>query len=133
MLATATITPIIHVEDLDRARRFYTQVLGLSEDTVSEAQNPSFSTGNGGHLELQVHPDSISREATALTFEVEDVEREVKDLSGRGARFEHVDVPGASMSGEIATIGNERAAWLKDSEGNWLCVHDRGGARAGRA
>lgn len=129
MLANATVTPIIHVEDLDRARRFYSEVLGLREEEAVETQNPSFATGSGAHLELQIHPDAISREATAITFEVDDVEREVQELMGRGARFEHVDVPGATMNGTIAILGGERAAWLKDSEGNWLCVHDRGGNR----
>jgi hypothetical protein len=62
-----------------------------------------------------------------LTFEVGDVDSEMKDLQNRGARFEEVDVPGAKRTGKVSTMGNGRAAWFKDSEGNWLCLHDKKG------
>jgi len=127
MLSRAVITPIIHVEDIDRARHFYGDVLGLQEEGETEVGHVAFVAGEGTHLELMVRPEAISTDATVLTFEVADVVQEVKDLTARGCRFETVDLPGAVKEGVVSIFGNERAAWFKDSEGNWLCVHQRMG------
>jgi catechol 2,3-dioxygenase-like lactoylglutathione lyase family enzyme len=125
MLSQSTITPVVHVANIDRARKYYSEVLGLKEEGRNEAGNLAFGTSRGFHLELMVKPEAVSREATVLTFEVDDVEREVSELTSRGARFERVEIPGAKTQGNIAIMGRERAAWFKDSEGNWLCVHDQ--------
>jgi predicted enzyme related to lactoylglutathione lyase len=125
MLRNASITPIVHVADLERARKFYQDVLGLREDLGAGSGNVVFTAADGAHLELMVKPESVSTDATVLTFEVEDVEREADELTKRGARFEAIEIPGGETVGVITTIGDERAGWFKDSEGNWLCIHDR--------
>lgn len=100
-------------------------MLGLREEPRRDAANITLAAGSGSHLELMVKPEAVSREATAITFEVDDVDREVQELESRGAMFEDVDIPGARVEGRVCVLGNERAAWFKDSEGNWLCVHNR--------
>ena len=130
MLARSSIIPVVHVEDLERARRFYGGVLGLLEATAQDGENLTFATTKGDRLELMLDPEGVQHDATVVTFEVDDVEREMKDLLSRGARFEDVEVPGAQKAGKLCVLGRERAVWLKDSEGNWLCVHDLRGAVA---
>lgn len=124
MLQNASITPIVHVADIERARKFYGGVLGLQERGKNGSGNLAFAA-NGNMLELMQKPEAVSRDATVLSFEVDDLEREMKELGTRGARFEEVDVPGATRRGPISVMGNERSAWFKDSEGNWLCLHQR--------
>lgn len=125
MLNHAHITPVIPVADLERARRYYAEILGLSEEG-RHGENIAFGAADGERLELILRPDAVAKDATVLTFEVEDVEAEVQELRERGVTFEPVDLPGATRAGVITTLEGERAAWLKDSEGNWLCLHEAG-------
>src|SRR5688572_19159277 len=126
MLSQAEVIPIVHVSDLDRARRYYTSVLGLVDEGETDGGNVKLIAGEE-HIELMVKPDAVSDDATVLSFEVEDVPREVNELMARGVSFEPVDVPGGQRDGVIVTMAGERAAWFKDSEGNWLCLHDEHG------
>jgi catechol 2,3-dioxygenase-like lactoylglutathione lyase family enzyme len=124
MLNQSSITPIVPVADLERARKYYRDVLGLKEQGTTTSGNVQIAA-DGSRLELMLKPQAVSRDATLFSFEVNDIDGEVKALARRGARFEEVDVPGATRSGVISTMGDERAAWFKDSEGNWLCLHQR--------
>jgi len=63
-----------------------------------------------------------------MSFEVGDLEKEIAELEERGVRFEDYDMPGMKTEGHIASMGDERAAWFLDPDGNVLCVHQRGSA-----
>lgn len=76
-------------------------------------------------LELLRRDKPTKAEHTALTFEVDDIDREVAELEGRGVRFEDYDLPGLRTERHIAKMDGERAAWFKDTEGNILCIHQR--------
>jgi catechol 2,3-dioxygenase-like lactoylglutathione lyase family enzyme len=126
MLTTRPITPILPVTNLERARKFYEERLGLH--TAKEAPPPDailFEAGRGTKLELLKRDQPTKAEHTALTFEVDDIEREVKDLESRGVRFEDYDMPGLKTEKHVARVNGERAAWFKDTEGNILCIHQR--------
>ena len=47
----------------------------------------------------------------------------MRDLRGRGVRFEDYDMPGLKTTDGVATLEGERAAWFRDPEGNILCLH----------
>ena len=51
---------------------------------------------------------------------MDDIEAEVAELMARGVVFEEYDLPGLKTANGIATMGPNRAAWFKDSEGNIL-------------
>ena len=53
---------------------------------------------------------------------MEDIERVVAGLKARGIVFEHYDMPGAKVDGNIVTAGGAKAAWFKDSEGNIMAL-----------
>jgi hypothetical protein len=61
---------------------------------------------------------------TVLTFEVDDVYSEVQDLEGRGVGFLDYDLPDLKTVDHVCVMGDEKAAWFADSEGNILCLHE---------
>jgi catechol 2,3-dioxygenase-like lactoylglutathione lyase family enzyme len=126
MLTSRPITPILPVTNLERARKFYTERLGLQATSdVSTPETIVFEGGRGTKLELLKRDQPTKAEHTALSFEVDDIEREVKELESRGVRFEDYDLPGLKTEKHVASMNGERAAWFKDSEGNILCIHQR--------
>jgi catechol 2,3-dioxygenase-like lactoylglutathione lyase family enzyme len=116
-------------QDLDRARAFYAERLGL--EPVDERPGGLLYRVAGGEFALFLSVGRASGEHTQMGFEVEDIEATVAELNDRGVVFEEVDAPGLRTRGGIADIeGNypskgargERAAWFRDSEGNLLGI-----------
>lgn len=127
MLTNRPSIPILPVTNIDRARRFYAVNLGLRESKAMPASREMivFETGGGSRIELLRRDQPTKAEHTALTFEVDDIEREVTELEHRGVEFEDYDLPGLKTERHIAQTNGERAAWFKDTEGNILCIHER--------
>lgn len=123
------MTPIKHastmvnVTDVDRARRFYADCLGLMESGGSGG-NRVYRTTDGSTIELHCIPNTVQSEHTALTFEVDDLDGAIRDLEGKGVRFEDYDLPDLKTENHVATMGDDRAAWFRDPEGNVLCLHE---------
>ena len=59
---------------------------------------------------------------TVMEWTVDDVGKVVEDLKGRGVTFDTFEMEGISWDGEIATMGDHKGAWFKDSEGNVLAI-----------
>ncbi len=123
---TATRLP---AQDLDRARAFYSERLGL-EPTEEREGGFLYRLGNT-EFALFESAGAASGDHTQMGFEVEDIEAVVDELRGRGVVFEEYDFPGLRTVDGIAEIeGNypskggkgERAAWFRDSEGNMLGI-----------
>jgi len=130
MLTNKTILPILPVVDLARARAFYKKRLDLQPKPDSITNNGVvYQTDHGTKLEIDKRDRPTKAEHTALSFEVDDLEREVLDLERRGVRFEDYDLPGLKTEHHIAQIHGVLAAWFKDPDGNILCLHQQG-ARA---
>jgi catechol 2,3-dioxygenase-like lactoylglutathione lyase family enzyme len=120
---TATRLP---AQDLDRARAFYSEKLGL--EPVEEREGGLLYRCGGTEFALYESAGAASGDHTQMGFEVEDIEAVVAELRGRGVVFEEYDFPGLTTVNGIAEIeGNypskgkgERGAWFQDSEGNML-------------
>jgi predicted enzyme related to lactoylglutathione lyase len=127
MLTNRPSIAILPVTNLERARRFYAVNLGLRESQTVKSPPDAivFETGGGAKIELLKREQPTKAEHTALSFEVDDIEREVKELEHRGVRFEDYDMPGLVTERHIAQTNGDRAAWFKDPEGNILCIHER--------
>nr|WP_280876250.1 VOC family protein [Streptomyces pseudovenezuelae] len=128
-LAGARVATRLPAQDLERARRFYSEVLGL--DPVDERPGGLLYRSEGADFVLFRSAGASSGIFTQMAFEVDDIEAVVAELRGRGVVFEEVDLPGFRTEGGIADIeGNypskgargERGAWFRDSEGNLLGV-----------
>ena len=124
MLTDARITAVVPTTDLDRAREFYGQTLGLSEmDASLPGGELLFRCGGGTMLEVYERPTAGEAEHTLATWGVGDVPGAVAELRDRGVRFEDYDFPGLKTEGGIATVGDFQAAWFRDPDGNILCIH----------
>ncbi len=129
VLARAKFSGRLPAQDLARARRFYADVLGL--EPIEERPGGLHYEGAAGSFSLFESTGRPSGEHTQLAFEVDDLEKTVRELRQKGARFEEVDVPGlrtidgiAEVAGNYPSTGAsaERAAWFYDSEGNLLGI-----------
>jgi catechol 2,3-dioxygenase-like lactoylglutathione lyase family enzyme len=126
MLANSHIATRLPVRDLDRARRFYSEKLGL--EPVEERPGGLLYRCGACFFGLFESSGAASGTHTQMGLEVADIEATVSVLRSRGVVFEEYDLPGLRTVNGIATIdGNypskgvgERAAWFKDSEGNLL-------------
>jgi catechol 2,3-dioxygenase-like lactoylglutathione lyase family enzyme len=129
MIANAKPEPCIPVSDLDRAASFYGDALGLSELRRYDepAANPMIRYALGG-ASILVYKSAAAGESrhTLAGFVVDDVEAAVDDLRARGVTFEEYDMGDIKTENGIATIGEARAAWFKDPDGNILSVGQYG-------
>jgi catechol 2,3-dioxygenase-like lactoylglutathione lyase family enzyme len=128
MLSDARVASRIPCQDLDRARAFYAEKLGL--EPSEEREGGLRYRCASGEFALFASAGAASGQSTQMGFEVDDIEATVAELKARGVVFEEVDVPGLRTVDGIADIeGNypskgigERAAWFRDSEGNLLGI-----------
>ena len=127
MLAKATTTTMLPVTDVERAARFYAESLGLHQRAVGADGSRVFDTGNGNAIGLLPAGPGSQSQRTALSFEVADVRVEMRELERRGVAFADYDLPDLKTVDHIAELGNEKAAWFSDSEGNILCIHEVAG------
>jgi predicted enzyme related to lactoylglutathione lyase len=122
MLTESTITTMLPVIDSERAGHFYADSLGLKQ-TGEGVDGTLYFAAGAGTIGLRTLPAGAQSENTALSFEVTDLNGEIATLEGRGVQFQDFDVEGLKTVDHIAEMGNERAAWFNDSEGNVLCLH----------
>src|SRR5437667_10909344 len=116
MLTTAPIRAYIPASNIERARKFYEQIVGL-EPAEEYAGGVVYMCG-GAEVFLYPTPNAGTSKASQATWQVKDVEAEVADLKARGVVFEEYAMPGINTKSNIATGRGAQAAWFKDSEGN---------------
>jgi predicted enzyme related to lactoylglutathione lyase len=124
-LSQAKITTILPVRDMDRARAFYEGKLGFaSPDGPKPDGAYVYHCSGGAMVALYPKEGGTKAEHTALSFEVDDIEEEIRGLEKAGVRFEDYDLPGLKTVDHVCVIGSEKAAWFRDTEGNYLCLHE---------
>jgi catechol 2,3-dioxygenase-like lactoylglutathione lyase family enzyme len=123
MLADAPVSPSIPAGDLERAKRFYRDTLGLQVSREMEA-GVSFECG-GTQLFVYPAPSAGQAAHTLAGWTVTDLDTEMADLRARGVTFEDYDLPGIKTVEGVAEAGGMRGAWFKDSEGNILGIIER--------
>ena len=119
----ATVTCMLPVKDLARARRFYEEQLGLPV-IGAQADGKFLYRCAGTEIALFPKPEGTKAEHTALSFRVADIAASVKALKARGVRFADYDLPGLKTTEHVCVLGSEKAAWFEDPEGNILCLHE---------
>ncbi|MFD7406776.1 VOC family protein [Streptomyces sp. NPDC059866] len=129
LLARARVATRLPAQNLDRARRFYAQRLGL--EPVDERPGGLLYRCGGVDFVVFQSTGASPGTFTQMAWEVDDIDTLVPELERRGVVFEEVDVPGLRTRDGIAEVeGNypskgargERAAWFRDSEGNLLGI-----------
>lgn len=125
MLNSATVTANIPAADLDRARDFYADKLGLTPAFQMDGVFLVYRTSGGSAFSVYQTEYAGQAGHTIAQWHVDDVAAEVRDLKAKGVTFEHYDMPGVTWNDDVAELGGMgKAAWFKDSEGNILCVDD---------
>lgn len=124
MLKITETYATLPAQDIERARKFYEQKLGLTSDEVSPDGGVIFKTGTTGFL---VFPSrgKASGDHTQIGLEVTDIVAAVSELKKNGVTVEEYDLPGFKTQDGILYMGNEKAAWFKDTEGNLLGLMQR--------
>jgi predicted enzyme related to lactoylglutathione lyase len=125
MLSDSKVTANIPASDLQRARDFYADTLGLSPTQELPGEVLLYRTAGG--TDFQVYRTDYAGQAghTIAQWHVDDIESQVHDLKAKGVTFEVYDMPGVEWDGEIASMeGMGRAAWFRDSEGNIMCIDE---------
>jgi catechol 2,3-dioxygenase-like lactoylglutathione lyase family enzyme len=128
MLRTASVATRLPAKDLERARAFYRDKLGL--EPAEERPGGLLYRLAYGEFALFESTGAASGDHTQMAFEVDDLAATVAELRRRGVIFEEYDAPGLATVDGIADIdGNypskgsrERGAWFRDSEGNMLGI-----------
>ena len=123
MLTSGTVTANIPASDLNRARGFYADKLGLTRSFEMDGVMLIYKTAAGSTFSVYQTEYAGQSRHTIAQWHVDDVDDEVRDLKAKGITFEKYDLPGVEWNGEVASIeGMGKAAWFKDSEGNTLCL-----------
>lgn len=121
MTITTAPFPTLPVADLERASKFYEHTLGFVP-AMEQMSGGRFYEAGGGRI-LLYETDAVgTAENTAAAWLVDDIESEVTRLTDAGVRFETFNTPGLEWDGLIASIGDVRSAWFKDTEGNTLSI-----------
>jgi catechol 2,3-dioxygenase-like lactoylglutathione lyase family enzyme len=115
-------------QDLERARRFYAEKLGL--EPSEERPGGLLYRCASGEFALFASAGAASGTHTQMAWEVDDIASTVAALRERGVVFEELDLPGmrtvdgiAEIDGNYASKGSgERACWFRDSEGNMIGI-----------
>ena len=128
-LQDASVASRLPAQDLERARRFYAERLGL--EPVESREGAYRYVCGGSSFAIFQSTGKASRTHTQLGFYVADLESTVAELRERGLQFDDVDWPGlASDDGIVGIPGNypstgatgERAIFFHDSEGNLIGI-----------
>lgn len=122
MLGNTNVTADLAVKDLDAAREFYAGTLGLTE--VGNEQDELIVYKSGDTM-LNVYRSEFAgtNKATAITWAVgDDIDEVVAALKKKGVKFEHYDMPGLTLKGDIHQGNGMKIAWFKDPDGNILNV-----------
>ncbi|WP_395942761.1 VOC family protein [Brevundimonas sp.] len=120
MLGDHDSSAIVAVRDIDRARAFYRDVLGLTLEDEGEGRALTFRTGA---TRLIVYPSDHAgtNQANAVVFTMKgDLAETVQTLKTRGVAFEHYDLPGLTLNGDMHEAGPVKLVWFKDPDGNLI-------------
>jgi catechol 2,3-dioxygenase-like lactoylglutathione lyase family enzyme len=110
------------VNDLQAAKKFYSETLGL--DVREQPEGLALNIAGGAKVFLYQKDDHTPATFTVLNFPVDDVAAAVTELKSRGIRFESY-TSGDASTGDDSIFRGERGpavAWFKDPAGNFLSV-----------
>lgn len=124
MLSNGDVIATVAVKDIEQGKAFYGGKLGLTQ-SMENMGGVGYKVGDG-QLFVYNSPTAGSGEATAAFFRVEDVRTVASELAAKGIEFEHYEMPGTSLEGDVHVMegSDMTAAWFKDPDGNILGIGD---------
>jgi catechol 2,3-dioxygenase-like lactoylglutathione lyase family enzyme len=124
-LSDCRVGALVAVSDLDRAKRFYEQQLGLVLGEEEE-QGLVYPCADGTRIFVYLSPEHAGKSpATLAGWFVDDLDQTMDELASRGVVFERYDQPGIKTDERgVFDAGHFRAAWIKDPDGNALALNE---------
>jgi catechol 2,3-dioxygenase-like lactoylglutathione lyase family enzyme len=110
------------VDDLEKAKEFYGETLGL--DVSAREEGLELRVAGGTPIFVYPKENHTPATFTVLNFPVEDVDAAVDELTKAGVRFERYEEFEQDEKG-ISRNGGPTIAWFKDPAGNILSVHGK--------
>lgn len=120
MLSESASCAVLAVKDMAKAKKFYEDKLGLKSSKGQDPGGIMYDTGKGTGIFVYESSFAGTNKATAAAWNVEDIKKVVEELKGNGVSFEHYDMPQAKREGDIHILGDLKAAWFTDPDGNIL-------------
>ncbi len=124
MLGNQDAVANVAVKNLDVASKFYTDTLGLKPVHTQDGELVVFKSGNT-YINVYRSTFAGTNKATAVTWTVGDLEATVSELKAKGVTFEHYDMPGLKIEGDVHVGHDMKVAWFKDPDGNILNIVNR--------
>lgn len=122
MLRSKDAITMVAVKDIQVAAKFYETTLGLEKESVEGNEVITYRSGNA---KINVYQSQYAgtNKATTLLWNVGDeIEGIAASLKHKGVAFEHYDLPGLTIKGDIHVGENMKVAWFKDPDGNILSL-----------
>lgn len=122
MLNDSSVYAVFPAKDVERLKQFFSEKFGLTP--VKEEMGMAFYGNSGSKFFIYGTEFAGTNQATTACFDVADLESVVDDLSSKGVTFEHYDIPGVTLEGDIHVMEGVpvKSAWLKDTEGNIISL-----------
>jgi catechol 2,3-dioxygenase-like lactoylglutathione lyase family enzyme len=127
-LSDSRVEAAMAVSDLEAARRFYEDQLGLVP-AEEEEQGVRYACAQGSGIFVYLSPENAgTSSATLAGWSVDDLDRTMDELASRGVTFEQYDQPGIKTDERgVFDAGRFRAAWVKDPDGNTMAITEASG------
>ena len=126
MFKDSNIMAVLPAKDINRAKEFYRDKLGIEPSESMEEGSVMYSCGQGTRFLVYQTDNAGTAKNTQMGWETDDIERDMEEMRGRGVVFEEYDFPGLKTENGIATASWGKGAWFLDSEGNILNIAQRG-------
>ena len=131
MVNVRNVLPTFAANDVDAARAFYTDTLGLSVSTLDEGAGLVLDLGDGAAVFIYQKDDHVPAPFTVMHLTVDDVDEVVDELAAKGVSFQHYEGFDQDEKGIVrGFMEGGDGAWFTDPAGNIIGLADGGGMEA---
>ncbi|MFJ3402883.1 VOC family protein [Promicromonospora sp. NPDC090134] len=131
MVNVRNVLPTFAANDIDAARAFYADTLGMSVSTLDEGAGIVLDLGDGAAVFVYQKDDHVPAPFTVMHLTVDDVDEVVDELAAKGVTFQHYEGFDQDEKGIVrGFMEGGDGAWFTDPAGNIIGLADGGGMEA---
>ena len=121
MLSTSASFTVLPAADINRARQFYRDKLGM-EPSFAQGDTIMYGSATAPDFMIYQTPNAGTAKNTQICWLVSDIRSAMAELRSNGVTFEEYDSDDLRTVDGVAEIEGEYGAWFRDSEGNYICL-----------